>query len=89
MIRRFAHVGVLALLIVALFPASAIATAPNNESASYELDLEVPNVGMAPNGDTIAVTGSGFFSVHPNSASGSGSFTQTFARDRTRQRTTS
>src|SRR6266516_1555205 len=34
-------------------------TAPNNESATYEWHLEVPNVAMAPNGDTVAVTGTG------------------------------
>ena len=34
-------------------------TAPNNESATYEWHLEVPNVAMAPNGDTVAVTGNG------------------------------
>lgn len=76
---RFAYLGVVAFLVAALVPAAALATAPNNESASYEFDLEVPNVGMAPNGDTIAVTGSGLFSVHPKSASGGGSFTHTFA----------
>ncbi len=54
-------------------------TAPNNESATYEWHLEVPNVAMAPNGDTVAVTGTGTFGVHPKSASGGGSFTHTFA----------
>lgn len=58
---------------------SALATAPNNESATYEWHLEVPNVAMAPNGDTVAVTGTGTFGVHPKSASGGGSFTHTFA----------
>jgi hypothetical protein len=66
-----------ALLVLA--PGSALATAPNNESATYEWHLEVPNVAMAPNGDTVAVTGTGTFGVHPKSASGGGNFTHTFA----------
>jgi hypothetical protein len=76
--RNFALV---AALVVALgvFVSGAGATAPNNEAGSYEFHLEVPNVAMAPNGDTIAVTGMGTFSVHPKSASGSGSWTHTFA----------
>jgi hypothetical protein len=62
-----------------LAPGSALATAPNDESATYEWHLEVPNVAMAPNGDTVAITGTGTFGVHPKSASGGGSFTHTFA----------
>jgi len=33
------------------------------------------DVGMAPNGDHVVVTGSGTFSVHPESISASGTFT--------------
>ena len=68
---------VLALLVVA--PGSALASAPNNESATYDWFLEHPNVAMAPNGDTVAVVGAGTFGVHPKSASGEGEFTHTFA----------
>ena len=34
---------------------------------------------MAPNGDTIAITGAGTFSMHPKSATGGGSFSHTLA----------
>jgi hypothetical protein len=72
-----------ACVLLPVSSGSALATAPNNESATYEWHLEVPNVAMAPNGDTIAVTGTGTFGVHPKSASGGGSFTHTLAGGRT------
>jgi hypothetical protein len=77
--RRSAVFLVFAFALLALASGSALASAPNNESATYEWHLEVPNVAMAPNGDTVAVTGMGTFGVHPKSASGGGSFTHTFA----------
>jgi hypothetical protein len=70
---------VFASLLVGLAPGSALATAPNNEAAAYEWHLEVPNVAMAPNGDTVGITGTGTFSTHPKSATGGGSFTHTLA----------
>jgi hypothetical protein len=77
--RRSVLFLALASALLALAPGSALATAPNNESATYEWHLEVPNVAMAANGDTVAVTGTGTFAVHPKSASGGGSFTHTRA----------
>src|SRR5947208_1797809 len=41
------------------------------------LVMEVPNVAVAPNGDRVAVLGSGEFSVHPKSVTASGTFTHT------------
>ncbi|MDQ2910931.1 MAG: hypothetical protein M3R39_07955 [Actinomycetota bacterium] len=70
-------VGVLLLAALTILPSAAIASAPNNESATYEWDLESPNVAMASSGDTIAVTGSGTFGVHPKFITGGGSFTHT------------
>jgi hypothetical protein len=67
-------VGVAAAL--ALMPAGAVAD-PNNEAAAFELHIEVPNVAQASNGDRIAVTGMGTFSVHPKSVTASGGFTHT------------
>lgn len=58
---------------------SVLASTANNESGTYEFELEVPNVAEAPNGDQISVLGDGTFSVHPKSASGGGTFTHTFA----------
>lgn len=77
--RRSLFLLAFASAALVLTPGSALASAPNNESATYEWHLEVPNVAMAPNGDTIAVTGTGTFGVHPKLATGGGSFTHTLA----------
>ncbi len=71
--RLFPLVLALAALL-ALAPTSALAD-PNNASATFDLEIEVPNVSEAPNGDQVAVTGSGEFSVHPKSVTASGRFT--------------
>jgi len=39
--------------------------------------MEAPNLGMAANGDHIAITGDGQFSAHPNSVEAAGRFTHT------------
>src|SRR5947207_10222806 len=53
-------------------PSAAVAdSAPH----SYVLVMEEPNFGVAPNGDQIAISGEVDFSVNPNGAEGSGSFT--------------
>ena len=72
----------LRLLLIAVLVAalSAIPTAGASAASgteSYQLHLEVPNVSRAPNGDQVAVTGEGTFSVHPKSVTASGSFTHT------------
>jgi hypothetical protein len=77
--RRSSLVLAVASAALAFLPGSALATAPNDEAATYEWHLEVPNVAMAPNGDTVAVTGMGTFGVHPKSATGGGRFTHTHA----------
>ena len=56
--RRSALVALAAAGLLALMPASAAAD-PNNESATFELHVDVPNVAMASNGDTIGITGTG------------------------------
>ena len=62
--------GLTAALV--LVPTTAVAdSAPH----SYALVMEGPNFGVAPNGDTIAISGEADFSVNPNKAEGSGSFT--------------
>jgi hypothetical protein len=70
--------ALLALAAFVLLPGQALAV-PNNESATYEWHLEIPNVSQAPNGDTVSVTGSGEFGVHPKFATGGGEFTHEFA----------
>ena len=65
-------------LTAALFlvPATAVA---DSATHSYVLVMEEPNFGVAPNGDHIAISGEADFSVSPNTAEGSGSFTHTNA----------
>jgi len=65
-----------AFALFAVLPSAAVAD-PNNESATFELHLELPNVSQAPNGDRVAVTGEGEFSVHPKSVEAEGTFTHT------------
>ncbi|HEV8534544.1 MAG TPA: hypothetical protein VGR87_02340 [Candidatus Limnocylindria bacterium] len=50
---------------------------PLAESAThtYQFHLELPNVSEASNGDRVAITGEGEFSIHPKAAEGTGTFT--------------
>jgi hypothetical protein len=80
--RRFALLAVLATGLLAFGSGSAMAD-PNNESGTWVLHVDVPNVAMASNGDTIAITGTGTFSVHPKSVTVSGTFTHNVASDGT------
>ena len=81
--RRSVLLLVLALALASLFPGSAAA---DSGSATYayvvgEAPLCVlapdacPDVSIAPNGDTIAITGSGALSIGPKTATGGGTFT--------------
>jgi hypothetical protein len=72
----------IAAALLALAPASASAD-PNNAAGTWELHLEVPNVAMASNGDTLAITGMGVFSTHPKTVTASGTFRHTIAGDGT------
>jgi hypothetical protein len=64
------------LLSVAPGPASAD---PNNAGGTWQLHIEVPNVAMASNGDTLGITGMGVFSTHPKTVTAAGSFTHNVA----------
>src|SRR5919198_5440631 len=79
---RFALLALGAAYLLTVGSGSAIAD-PNNASGTWVLHVDVPNVAMAPNGDTIAITGTGTFSVHPKSVTVSGTFTHTVAGDGT------
>jgi hypothetical protein len=59
---------------VALMPTVAVA---GNATHTYRLVMEAPNLGVAANGEQIAVTGEGEFSVNPNAVDASGEFTHT------------
>jgi hypothetical protein len=75
--RRAAAVGA-GIALLALVPGRATAD-PNNASGTWELHIEVPNVAMASNGDTLALTGMGVFSTHPKTVTASGAFTHNVA----------
>lgn len=74
--KRLVTLVVVFALVGALSPSLAAADS-NNAPATFELHLEEPNISVAPNGDEIAVTGEGVFSVHPKSVTASGGFTHT------------
>ena len=76
--RHAAVLSLLALVLALVWPGGSSATAPNNQATSYQFFLE-DNTAMAPNGDTIAISGEGEFGVHPKFASGGGEFTHTLA----------
>jgi hypothetical protein len=67
----FIAVGVAAFVLA---PTSAFA---RSGTETFELHMEAPNTAQAPNGDQVAVTGEGEFSVHPKSVEADGEFTHT------------
>lgn len=73
---RFGLLFVAALALFGVLPAAGVAD-PNNDPATFELHIEVPNVSQASNGDRVAITGTGVFSVHPKSVTAGGTFTHT------------
>jgi hypothetical protein len=62
--------GLAAALV--LVPTTAVA---DSATHSYMLVMDEPNLGVAPNGDQIAITGDADFSVNPNMVEGGGTFT--------------
>ena len=64
-------VAVLTLAVSMLLPATALA---DSATHTYEFAMELPNISEAPNGDRVAITGHGEFSVNPKSAEGAGTF---------------
>src|SRR2546426_12420406 len=57
-----------------LVPTVAVA---DSATHTYLLVFEEPNLGVAANGDQIAVTGGGEFSVNPNAVDAAGEFAHT------------
>ena len=74
--RASVLVAILTLAVSMLLPATALA---DSATHTYQFHMENPNVSEASNGDRVAVTGMGTFSVHPDSVRGSGTFTHTSA----------
>jgi hypothetical protein len=64
--------GLTAALV--LIPTTAVA---DSATHTFLLIMEEPNFGVAANGDQIAVSGEGEFSVHPKSVEAEGAFTHT------------
>jgi hypothetical protein len=60
--------------VLALVPSAAVA---DSATHTYMLEMDGPNFGTAANGDMVTITGHVDFSVNPNSAEGSGTFTHT------------
>ena len=72
--RRSMLIALAVIGLLALMPGRAAAD-PNNATGTWLLEIEIPNVAMAANGDTLAITGEGEFSVHPKSVTATGEFT--------------
>src|SRR5919198_2265248 len=72
--RRSPVLLAVSVMAFILWPASALAT---SGSQTFELHMEAPNTAQAPNGDQVAITGEGVFSVHPKSVEAEGDFTHT------------
>jgi hypothetical protein len=79
MTRSARLASLVGLVLAFALPTGASASAPNNLAATYEFFLEVPNIAMASDGDTVEITGEGDFAVHAKSASGGGDFTHNMA----------
>jgi len=72
--RRLILLALALTAAVVLVPTIAVA---DSATHTYLLVMEEPNFGVAANGDQIAVTGEGEFSVNPNSVTAAGEFTHT------------
>jgi len=77
--RRFTLAFLIAAAVTIVWPAASIATAPNNESNTYRFVMDEANSARTSAGDSLSVTGSGTFGVHPKSATGGGDYTFTAA----------
>jgi hypothetical protein len=60
-----------AVAVIVLAPTPALAA---GQTQAFLLLLEEPNTAEAPNGDTVAVTAEGEFSIFPNSVEAEGTF---------------
>jgi hypothetical protein len=72
--RRLILLALACTAAVVLVPTIAVA---DSATHTYLLVMEEPNFGVAANGDQIAITGEGEFSVNPNSVDAAGEFTHT------------
>ena len=61
------------------FAGEGVVDFPAEGGLLCDLGIPCPDVATASNGDTIEIAGEGTLSVHPKSATGSGTFTHNFA----------
>ena len=47
----------------------------SSQTQTYELELFVPQISQAANGELVSITGGGLFSIHPKTVSANGNFT--------------
>lgn len=78
MTKRIIYISLVAAIALAVLALGAgSASAHHGATYHYLLGVEPvegPDIAMAPNGDTIEITGEGDFTTHPKSATGSGDF---------------
>ncbi len=67
---RIAMAAVCVLLGAGTHPAFA-----SSQTQTYELELFVPQISQAANGELVSITGEGLFSIHPKTVSANGTFT--------------
>jgi len=67
---RIATAAVCVLLGAGTHPAFA-----SSQTQTYELELFVPQISQAANGELVSITGEGLFSIHPKTVSANGNFT--------------
>lgn len=68
---------VLAAGLMAALALLTVNAAADSATHTYLLLMDAPNIGVAANGDRIAITGEGEFGVNPNSVVAEGRFTHT------------
>ena len=74
---RLIPVAFMTLALTLLASGAALA---DSATHTYQMEMEVPNVSEASNGDRIHMTGHAEFTVHPNAiVDGTGTFTHTNA----------
>ena len=61
---RIAMAAVCVLLGAGTHPAFA-----SSQTQTYELELFVPQISQAANGELVSITGGGLFSIHPKTVS--------------------
>ncbi len=75
--KRFGITAVAVCLFFGIGASRQQTVFASNETETYQLHMEGPQVTQAANGDTVTVTGSGMFSVNPKMVTATGTYTST------------